>query len=143
MSNSKPAGDTSYVKGSTNLPSLINLTIGQALDATCRRLGLQDAAVFPDENLRLMFSQLKKEVDTLAAGLLAIGLSPGDHVMLWGANHCHLIVSIYACAKAGLVYSNLNHTYAPDVVKEHMKMVSLFLQISRGHMYGFRFLFIG
>lgn len=120
--SSKPSGDTSYVKGPTNDP-LLSLTIGQAFDATCRKLGIQDAAVFPDENLRLTFVNLKREVDALAAGLLASGLSPGDHVTIWGANHAHLIVSIYACAKAGLIFSNLNHTFAPDVVSAHLKLV--------------------
>jgi fatty-acyl-CoA synthase len=65
---------------------------------------------------------LKREADTLAAGLLAIGLSSGDHVMLWGANHAHLIVAVYACARAGLVFSNLNHSFGQDMVLDHLNM---------------------
>jgi fatty-acyl-CoA synthase len=48
---------------------------------------------------------------TLAVGLIALGLKPGDRIGLWSPNNIGWVVSQYATAKAGLILVNLNPAY--------------------------------
>lgn len=43
------------------------------------------------------------QVDRLAAGLLALGLKPGDRVGVWGPNTYEWILTQFATAKAGVI----------------------------------------
>ena len=47
----------------------------------------------------------------MAAGLIALGLRPGDRIGLWSPNHIEWVLSQYATAKAGLILVNLNPGY--------------------------------
>jgi fatty-acyl-CoA synthase len=59
----------------------------------------------------MTFAELRHEADRLAAGLIALGLQPGDRVGLWSPNNIGWILSQYATAKAGLILVNLNPGY--------------------------------
>lgn len=118
----KMSSDQAIFVAQSDVP-LLNSTIGACFESTCRSQGLREALVFCDENLQLPFVQLRNEVEKLASGYLAVGLKPGDVVVLWGANHAHLIVSIYACAKAGLIFSNMSHASTPEIVERHLRLV--------------------
>ena len=50
-------------------------------------------------------------VDALAAGLLALGLEPGDRVGIWAPNNAEWCVTQFATAKAGLILVNINPAY--------------------------------
>lgn len=43
------------------------------------------------------------QVDKVAAGLLAVGLSPGDRLGVWGPNTYEWILFQFASAKAGII----------------------------------------
>jgi acyl-CoA synthetase (AMP-forming)/AMP-acid ligase II len=61
--------------------------------------------------------------DRLAAGLLGLGLSPGDRIASLMPNRPALIVHYLACFKAGLVATPLNYRYtAPEI--DHALAVS-------------------
>src|SRR5437762_8649227 len=61
--------------------------------------------------------------DRLAAGLLGLGLRPGDRVASLMPNRPALIVHYLACFKAGLVATPLNYRYmAPEI--DHALAVS-------------------
>ena len=80
---------------------LLNDTLGGALDKAAERWPDQEAVVVRDQNIRLTFAELRREVDRLAAGLIALGLKPGERVGIWSPNRIEWVLTQYATAKAG------------------------------------------
>jgi fatty-acyl-CoA synthase len=91
--------------------SLLNDTIGGCLDKAAARWPGREAVVVCDQDVRMTFAELRHEADRLAAGLIALGLQPGDRVGLWSPNNIGWVLSQYATAKAGLILVNLNPGY--------------------------------
>jgi fatty-acyl-CoA synthase len=100
----------SYVHGASNLP-LIGETIGEYFDGACRRWADQEALVVVEQGIRWTYSELQAEVDKLAAGLLALGLSAGERIGIWSPNNAQWAVTQFATAKVGLVLVNINPAY--------------------------------
>ena len=100
----------SFVHGLDGVPLRFE-TIGQALDATVVKWGTNDALVVRHQNIRWTYTELKQRVDALAAGLLALGLSPGDRIGIWAPNCAEWAVTQFATAKCGLILVNLNPAY--------------------------------
>jgi fatty-acyl-CoA synthase len=91
-------------------------TIGRALDETAVKWGSHDALIVRHQNVRWTYTEFKQRVDALAAGLLALGLSPGDRIGIWAPNCCEWALTQFASAKAGLILVNLNPAYrAPEL----------------------------
>jgi fatty-acyl-CoA synthase len=100
----------SYAHGGCETP-LIYQTIGARFDEAAARWPEREAFVVCDQGVRLTFAEMKREVDRLAAGLLALGLQPGDRIGLWSANNAAWVLTQYATAKAGLILVNINPAY--------------------------------
>ena len=90
----------SYFHRTSTLP-LLNNTLGGALDSAAERWPDHEAVVVRDQDVRLTFAALRHEVDRVAAGLIALGLKPGDRVGLWSPNRIEWVLTQYATAKAG------------------------------------------
>ena len=103
-------GSRSYFHRACNIP-LLNDTLGGALDKAAERWPEREAVVVRDQGVRLSFSDLRRKVDQLAAGLVALDLNPGDRVGLWSPNRIEWVLMQYATAKAGLVLVNINPGY--------------------------------
>ena len=106
MSPSRP----SYDHGTSDR-KLIGQTIGSAFDRTVAQHGDREALVVVHQNVRWTWSQLAERVDALAAGLLALGLEPGDRVGIWAPNCSEWTLTQFATAKAGLILVNINPAY--------------------------------
>ncbi|KGF80479.1 AMP-binding protein [Massilia sp. JS1662] len=100
----------SYVHGAHSLP-LIGDTIGAHLDRIAERYGDRDALVIPHQCVRWNWRQLRERADRLAAGLLGLGLHPGDRIGIWSQNRAEWVLTQFATAKAGLVMVNINPAY--------------------------------
>ncbi len=100
----------SYVHGTSTTP-LIGQTLGQFFDSAVARWGENDALVSRHQEIRWTYSEFRKQVDAVAAGLLALGLAPGDRVGIWSHNNAEWIVTQFATAKAGLIMVNINPAY--------------------------------
>ena len=100
----------SHVRGD-NAPPLIETTIGAQFDATAARFPHGTALVVRHQDIRWTWSDLKARVDTVAAGLLARGLKPGDRVGIWAPNCAEWAIVQFATAKAGLILVNINPAY--------------------------------
>ena len=100
----------SYVHGASDVP-LIGETLGQYFDATVARFPDADALIVRHQNVRWSYRQLQQRVDEFAAGLLALGLAPGDRVGIWSPNNSEWVITQFATAKAGLVLVNINPAY--------------------------------
>jgi fatty-acyl-CoA synthase len=100
----------SYVHGVSGVP-LIGETIGAHFDMVAGRWADRDALIVRQQNIRWSYGDLKAKVDAFAAGLLALGLSPGDRVGIWSPNNAEWVVTQFATAKAGLILVNINPAY--------------------------------
>ena len=101
---------TSYVSGASERP-LLGLTIGAQLDQTAVRFPDNEALVVRHQDVRWRYGTLTEKVDAFAAGLLALGLEPGDRIGIWSPNNSEWAVTQFAAAKAGLILVNINPAY--------------------------------
>src|SRR5687768_8992926 len=100
----------SYVHGVSATP-LIGQTLGAFFDEAVRRWGNCVALVVRHQAVRWTYRQLKEKVDAFAAGLLALGLEPGNRVGIWSPNNAEWVVTQFATARAGLILVNINPAY--------------------------------
>ena len=85
------------------------LTLGQMVDRAVARLPDRVAVVFKRE--RISYGDLKRRADDFARGLLALGLGPGDHIVLWMPNRVEWNVANLGIAKIGAVTVTCNSRY--------------------------------
>ena len=85
------------------------LTLGALLDAAAERDPDKAAVVF--RGARVSYRELRERADRFARGLLALGLGPGDHVVVWMPNSVEWNVANFALAKIGAVTVTCNSRY--------------------------------
>ena len=100
----------SYAHGSGNTP-LLGVTVGQLLDNAARRWPDQEAAVVVDQDIRWTWRELRDRARAFGAGLLALGLEPGDRVGMLATNRAEWLVTQFGTAYAGLILVNINPAY--------------------------------
>ncbi|MEZ0366056.1 AMP-binding protein [Mycobacterium sp. pUA109] len=76
-------------------------TIAQELQASIDGFGSSLALV--DPNIQLSYAELGEITNRIAAGLLGLGLKPGERVLFQVTNHAWAVLAWYAVLKAGLV----------------------------------------
>jgi mycobactin salicyl-AMP ligase len=67
------------------------------------RAAVFDARTAPGRAQRLTFAQLDERADRAAAGLAALGIGPGDRVLLQLPNGCEFAVALFAVLRAGAI----------------------------------------
>jgi fatty-acyl-CoA synthase len=77
--------------------------------------------VYPDRNLRFTYGQFNERVNNLAKGLLAIGITKGDHVGIWAKNVPDWLTFMFATAKIGAVLVTVNTAYKSHEVEYLLK----------------------
>lgn len=102
--------ELSYVCGTGSVP-LLYKTVGTALEDAARRWGDRPALIVRQQNIRWTYRELNAAADRLAAGLIALGLEPGDRVGIWSPNRYEWVLTQFATAKAGLILVNVNPAY--------------------------------
>jgi fatty-acyl-CoA synthase len=102
--------DNSFVRGADS-PPLLETTLGRALEAAQERWPDREAIVACESGVRLSYAQLNSAADEFGAGLLALGLKPGERIGIWSPNCAEWIITQYAAAKAGLILVNINPAY--------------------------------
>ena len=100
----------SYVHGPSG-PPLSAIPIGDFLDDVASSHPDREALVAVSQGIRWTYAQLKRHADNFAAGLLELGLVPGDRVGIWSPNRAEWVVVQFAAAKAGLILVNINPAY--------------------------------
>src|SRR5215813_4032948 len=123
MGGHMPAANRSYFHRTSTKP-LLDDTLGGALDKAAQRWPAQEAVVVRDQGVRLTFAELNDSVDRLAAGLIALGLQPGERVGIWSPNRVEWVLTQYATAKAGLILVNINPGYRAVELKYALNKVA-------------------
>jgi fatty-acyl-CoA synthase len=100
----------SYAHGISSTP-LIGDTIGVHFDKSAERWPDRPALIVRQQNVRWTYRELQERVDAFAAGLLALGLAPGDRIGIWSPNNAEWVITQFATAKAGLILVNINPSY--------------------------------
>jgi len=100
----------SYVHGPSHIP-LLGETIGECLDRITVACGERDALISCHQRVRYTYSQLHREAERIACGLLALGVEPGDRVGIWSPNCAEWLIAQYALAKVGAITVNINPAY--------------------------------
>ncbi len=100
----------SYVHGSDRRP-LLGLTVGAVLDEAVERVPDGDALVVPHQRVRWSYRELHRHVERFTAGLIGLGLEPGERIGVWSPNNAEWVVAQFAAARAGLILVNINPAY--------------------------------
>ncbi|HEX2942189.1 MAG TPA: AMP-binding protein [Rhodopila sp.] len=100
----------SYMHGASDQPMLGD-TIGVHFDRTVERWGHRPGLIVRQQGVIWTWSELGERVDAFAAGLVALGLQPGDRIGIWSPNNAEWIITQFATAKAGLILVNINPAY--------------------------------
>jgi fatty-acyl-CoA synthase len=112
----------SYVHGNSGAP-LIGATIGDFLKAVAASHGAQEALIVPEQGVRWTYAELLERSDAFAAGLLSLGLRPGDRVGIWAPNCAEWTVAQFATARAGLILVTINPAYRTSELEHALKAV--------------------
>ncbi|WP_372729065.1 AMP-binding protein [Nocardioides sp.] len=100
----------SYASGELDLP-LLDETIGANFERTVAAHPDREALVEVATGRRWTWTELDRDVDALARGLLAAGLEVGDRVGIWAPNCAEWTLVQFATAKIGVVLVNVNPSY--------------------------------
>jgi len=84
-----------------------DVTVGDLLTFLARALPRNDALVYVD-GPRYTFAELEDESRRAARGLMALGVSSGERVVLWATNVPEWIVLQFALAKIGAILVTAN-----------------------------------
>ncbi|NMA94524.1 MAG: AMP-binding protein [Clostridiales bacterium] len=90
---------------------MLDLTLGELLDIQANTYPEHEAIVYPFEGIRWTYSQFKQEVDTVARGMVKMGIKKGDHVSIWATNVPEWILTQFATARIGAVLVTVNTNY--------------------------------
>lgn len=100
----------SYICGEGSQQLIYN-TIGNKFEEIAHQYPDNDALVVCHQDIKWSYKQLNEKVDELATGLLALGLSKGDRLGIWGPNSYEWVLTQLATAKIGVIMVCINPAY--------------------------------
>lgn len=90
---------------------LVEKTIGQHLDEISAAQPDHPALVMPHQGIRWSYGEFNDQVNTLAKGLLSLGIGKGDRVGIWSPNRYEWVLTQFATAKIGAIMVCINPAY--------------------------------
>lgn len=102
--------EKSYYCGASTT-QIIYETIGGYFDRVANEHPDNPALVLRHQNVDWTYSELQQRVDQLAAGLISLGVEPGDRVGIWGPNSAEWVLTQLATAKIGAIMVCINPAY--------------------------------
>ena len=90
---------------------LIDKTFPQVLDRLVDVFPDQLAFKYTTLDYTRTYAEFRKDVDTFARSLIALGVKPGDHVAVWASNIPQWFITFWATTKIGAVLVTVNTAY--------------------------------
>lgn len=109
------------------------MPLSDAFDASVRTH--PDKVALRFEGAARTYRDLGARVDKLAGGLAALGVHPGDHVVMISANHPACIECLLACAQVGAVYVPYNTRLSPSSIKQLLARSGAGVVVVSGDLY--------
>lgn len=112
----------SFVSGTSTKP-LQYRTVDAVLEAAVSEGAGRTALVVPHQSARFTFAEFDLEVEKVARGMVACGLSPGERIGIWAPNCLEWLLTMFGAARAGLVLVNLNPAYRSAELEFALRLV--------------------
>ncbi|MBC17893.1 putative acyl-CoA synthetase YngI [Pseudodesulfovibrio profundus] len=93
------------------------VTLGQLLDEAVEKWPDTEAVVYVDRDFRLTYREFGELVDTVAKGLMALGVKKGEKVAVWANNVPYWVTLQFATAKIGAILLTVNTHYRSHELK--------------------------
>ena len=112
----------SFVHGASSAPLLFD-TVDGALKRAVATGPDRAAVVVSQPAARYTFRELDAAVASVARGLLACGLTPGERVGIWAPNCIEWVLTMFGAARAGLILVNINPAYRSYELEHALRLV--------------------
>lgn len=99
--------------------------MGDTLRDTTRKWGNQDALVVCSEGVKWSYTELLQRAETVASGLVALGLPKQARIGIYGPNSSEWVVTQMAASLADLVLVNINPAYQVVELKHALSKVQV------------------
>ncbi|MCA1319509.1 AMP-binding protein [Bacillus tianshenii] len=103
------------------MAELVHKTIGDLLDETAGKFPTKEAVVYVEQNLRYTYREFQDVCNTVAKGLMSMGVKKGDHIAIWASNKAEWVITQYASAKIGAVLVTVNTSYQSQELEYLLK----------------------
>ncbi|MBM7619273.1 fatty-acyl-CoA synthase [Bacillus tianshenii] len=103
------------------MAELVHKTIGDLLDETAGKFPTKEAVVYVEQNLRYTYREFQDVCNTVAKGLMSMGVKKGDHIAIWASNKPEWVITQYASAKIGAVLVTVNTSYQSQELEYLLK----------------------
>lgn len=118
------------------MEKLIEITVGNLLEQVANQYPDSQAVKYIDRDYCRSWREFDKEVDEIAKGFMAIGVTKGDHVAIWAGNVPEWLLTLFACAKIGAVLVTVNTNYKVFELEYLLRQSdSKYLVMTRGTKY--------
>jgi fatty-acyl-CoA synthase len=112
--------------------SLMGETIGAMLNRIATQYPDNEALVSVHQNIRWTYREFLLQVNSLARGLMALGVERGDRVAIWAMNYAEWTLTQFATAKIGAILVNINPDYRVFELEYALKQAEVSTLIVQG-----------
>ncbi|HVA43625.1 MAG TPA: AMP-binding protein [Acidimicrobiales bacterium] len=124
----------SYASGVSEHP-LLGVTLGAALSERAADQPDDLALISRHQGIRLTWHQLDEQARSVARGLMAAGIEPGDRVGIWSPSAAQWTLLQFGSAMAGAILVNINPSYRAAELQYALAKVGVRLLVTAA---GFR-----
>ena len=119
----------SYASGVAERP-LLGLTLGAALQERASTQPDDLALVSRHQGIRLTWRQLDEQARSVAQGLVAAGIQPGERVGIWAPTAAEWTLLQFGSAMAGAILVNINPSYRASELQYALAKVGVRLLVT-------------
>ena len=113
-----------HARGGNSVP-LLKKTMFETLEDTTTKYGDRKALTVPFQHVSWTYQALKENVESLALGLLALGVEPGDRIGAWMPTSSEWLTLQYATARIGAILVCVNPAYRAFELAHAVNLVGL------------------